>query len=89
MTPPPPPPVRTPGAPPPAARSIPPGAPALSPRQLECLQCLDRGMQIKAIARLLDMSFHTVQRHLTHAYRKLGVTDGKQAIIRARELGLI
>jgi DNA-binding NarL/FixJ family response regulator len=46
-------------------------------------------MQIKAIARLLDMSFHTVQRHLTHAYRKLGVTDGKQAIIRARELGLI
>jgi DNA-binding CsgD family transcriptional regulator len=58
-----------------------PPAPAepLTPRELEVLRLLARGMANKEIAQALDLSIHTVERHLTNLYPKIGCRSRTEA----------
>lgn len=75
-----------------AARIDPAGrhaATGLSPRELELLGLLARGLVNRRIARELFISESTVKTHLIHIYSKLGVDTRTAAIDRARSLRLI
>jgi LuxR family maltose regulon positive regulatory protein len=61
----------------------------LSERELEVLGLLNERRADKEIAQLLNISPLTVRKHNQNIYQKLGVTSRKQAIARARELGLL
>jgi LuxR family maltose regulon positive regulatory protein len=61
----------------------------LSPRELEVLQLLPTGRTNQEIANVLFLSVNTVKTHLKNVYAKLGVGDRRQAVRRARDLGLI
>lgn len=68
-----------------AAAETPPDTLAPSPRQLEVLSCLCRGLTTsKAIARELGLSEYTVRQHLADVYRRLGVNNRAQAIVAAQ-----
>lgn len=61
------------------ARERPPAAvPALTDREREILRHVAEGLDNDAIARALHLSVRTIERHLSNAYVKLGVT-GKSA----------
>ena len=51
----------------------------LSARETEVLSLMARGMSNKLIARELDLSPHTVKRHVAHVLDKLGVASRSQA----------
>lgn len=75
-----------------AARIDPAGrnaATELSPRELELVGLLARGLVNRQIARELFISESTVKTHLIHIYAKLGVDTRTAAIDRARSLRLI
>jgi DNA-binding NarL/FixJ family response regulator len=55
-----------------------PRLPSLSRREQEVLRLVAEGMDNDAIAQRLSLSTRTVERHLSHAYAKLGVS-GKAA----------
>lgn len=57
---------------------------ALSPREVEIAQLVHQGRTNKQIAAALYLSERTVETHLTHAYRKLGVS-GRTALAAAVE----
>ncbi|MGE0803640.1 MAG: response regulator [Lautropia sp.] len=57
--------------------------PALTPRQLDVMRCLNRGLPTKSISRELDLSEHTVKEHIASIFRALGVHNRTQAVIRA------
>jgi LuxR family maltose regulon positive regulatory protein len=59
-----------------------------SSRELEVLDELLQGNSNKEIARVLDMTEHTVKFHLKNIFAKLKVERRAQAIAKARELGL-
>jgi LuxR family maltose regulon positive regulatory protein len=63
--------------------------PVFSPRELDVLQHLNRGMQDKVIARRLGVSEHAVRFHLKNIYAKTRVNGRFEAIARARELGVL
>lgn len=52
----------------------------LSPREQEVLRELAKGLTNKEIARMLDMTEHTVKFHLKHIFTKLGVERRAHAI---------
>lgn len=62
---------------------------ALSPRELEVLRLVDRGLSDRAVAEELVVVTGTVKRHLSNIYDKLGVRSRTQALARARSLGLL
>lgn len=69
-----------PGASPAAAESSPePLQQALSPREREVLEMLAAGESNKQIARALELSPHTVKRHVANILDKLGVSSRGQA----------
>ena len=61
----------------------------LSPREREVLDLLGRGLDSKAIARELGVSYHTVREHAQRVIEKLGARSRIEAVARARELGLL
>jgi len=61
----------------------------LSPREMEILQLIARGMSNKEIARELQISRQTVKNHMTSILRKLAVNDRTQAAIYALRRGWI
>jgi LuxR family maltose regulon positive regulatory protein len=61
----------------------------LSGRELEVLQLLAAGSSNQAIAEELVVTLATVKSHVTHIFDKLGVANRTQAVIRARQLGLL
>lgn len=64
-------------------------APALAPREVECLLWTARGKDAKAIAVILGLSEFTVRSYLRTARRKLGCRTLSQAVARAVLGGLI
>jgi DNA-binding NarL/FixJ family response regulator len=67
-----------------AERSAPRNEPGLSPRELEVLRLVARGLPNKLIARELDISEKTVKAHLTSVFSQLGVSDRTQAALWAQ-----
>jgi LuxR family transcriptional regulator, maltose regulon positive regulatory protein len=61
----------------------------LTSRELEVLRLLATGKPNPAIAAELVISLDTVKRHVTHILDKLQAANRTQAVIRARELGLL
>lgn len=61
----------------------------LSPRELEVLRRLARGMVYKQIASELGLSSSTVRSHLHNIYGKVGAGDRAQAVLIATERGWI
>mgnify|MGYP001286646487 CR=1 FL=1 len=62
--------------------------PSLTPRQLDVLQRLCRGLPNKLICDELNLSENTVKEHVTTLFRALGVRNRTQAVLKASQLGL-
>jgi DNA-binding NarL/FixJ family response regulator len=76
----------------PAATMVDPLAPdrlGISGRELEVLGLLAAGQSNKEIARQLDVSPNTVKTHVSNIFEKLGAKRRTEAILRARQLGVI
>ena len=69
-------------------RSV-PGASALTAAELRMLPLLSTHLSFPEIASDLFLSPHTVKSAVKSVYRKLGASSRNQAVIRARELGLL
>jgi DNA-binding NarL/FixJ family response regulator len=65
------------------------GRPVLSPRELEILELLAKGLPNRQISKRLFISEATVKTHLVHIYDKLGVDSRTSAIAAAMQTGLI
>lgn len=65
------------------------GDAALTPRQLDVLACLLQGRPNKLIARDLGLTEGTVKIHIAAILRSLGASNRTEAVVRARELGLL
>ena len=61
----------------------------LSAREVEALNLLLAGMTSKEISNALFRSDRTVHFHLNRIYRKFGVTNRLQALLRATRLGFL
>jgi len=61
----------------------------LTERESEILLSLSRGLRNKEIARELSISPLTVKRHTVNLYGKLDVHSRKEAVARARSLGIL
>lgn len=62
--------------------------PMLTPRQLEVLRGLSRGLPTKLISRELNLSEHTVRDHIAMIFRALDVHNRTEAVIKAGRLRL-
>jgi DNA-binding NarL/FixJ family response regulator len=71
-----------------ALAASPPDGHTLTPRELEVLAHLCRGLSNKRIAVELGLSEKTVKAHVGHIFGKLGVTDRTQAALIAVREGL-
>ena len=70
------------------AGAQPPSAAGLTPRELEVLRLLAAGLTNREIAARLVISEHTVHRHVTNLYRRLGVSSRTAATAYAHRHGL-
>ena len=61
----------------------------LTRRELEVLSLISRGYSNQQIAAQLVITLHTVKKHTSNIYGKLGVTSRTQALARGQELGLL
>ncbi|ABJ75436.1 response regulator [Leptospira borgpetersenii] len=61
----------------------------LTKRQLQILNFVALGMTVADIADELDISSHTVSRHIEKIYKKMEVHSKSEAIIRGRRMGII
>ena len=64
-------------------------APLLSPREQDVLSLIARGFSYAEIARLQQVSVHTVQTHIKNLYAKLSVHSKNEAVFEASRLGLL
>ena len=70
------------------SRSSHPGL-AITPRQLECLAWAQEGKSATDIGAILGISPRTVENHLAKACEQLGVRTRIQAVVKARDLGIL
>jgi DNA-binding NarL/FixJ family response regulator len=63
--------------------------PQLTRREQEVLDCLGRGMQVKAIARVLGITLETCRGYVKSLHVKLGVRSQLEAVVKAQQLGLL
>ena len=68
----------------PAARGA-----GLTKRELEVLRLVAKGMSNQEIAASLVLSGHTVHRHVSNVFGKLGVSSRAAAVAQAAQLGLL
>jgi LuxR family maltose regulon positive regulatory protein len=61
----------------------------LTMRELEILGLIGEGCSNQEIARRLAITLHTVKKHSSNIFGKLGVNSRTQAVARARQLGLL
>lgn len=61
----------------------------ITERQLECLSWVQEGKSATDIGSILGLSGRTVEKHIIKVCGHLGVKTRIQAVVRARELGLI
>lgn len=64
-------------------------APALTPRELECLRWTMDGKTAWEVGSILGISERTAVLHINNAMHKLGCVNKHQAVIKALRLGLI
>jgi len=58
----------------------------LTPRQMQVLEGLSRGLPTKLIARELGLSEHTVREYIALIFQALGVHNRTEAVIKASQL---
>ena len=61
----------------------------LTPREIEVLSAVARGLTNKEIARALEISQHTVKFHLESLLRKLGASSRAEAVSKTMRLNLL
>jgi DNA-binding CsgD family transcriptional regulator len=61
----------------------------ITPRQHVVLCHLSQGLTAAAIAHRLGLSARTVEKHLENLYRALGARDRLEAVLKARDHGLL
>lgn len=61
----------------------------LSPREMDILILLSKGMSNDEIAQTLFITLNTTQWHTSHIYAKLDVKNRTQAVIKAKELHIL
>jgi DNA-binding NarL/FixJ family response regulator len=72
-----------------ARRARPAELDELTPRELDVLRLLARGMSNAEIAETLVLGDTTIKTHVAHVLGKLGVRDRVQAVVLAYETGLV
>lgn len=65
------------------------GEGALSPREIEVLEYVKRGLSNADVAKALSITEHTIKAHLKMIFLKLGCADRTEAVMMALERGLI
>lgn len=71
------------------AEKEPKPAVTLTPKEVVILERLAKGLSFKEVARLEDISHHTVGDHVKAIYRKLAVNSRSEAVFEAVQAGLI
>jgi DNA-binding NarL/FixJ family response regulator len=61
----------------------------LTPREAEVLGLVAKGFAFAEVARLLEMSPHTVTAHVKRVYQKLAVHSRGEAVYEATRMGLL
>jgi len=61
----------------------------LSQREKELVRCVEEGLTYKEISDRLRISPHTVHTHIKNIYEKLQAKDRSEALVKAREKGII
>ena len=62
---------------------------SLSPKQTLVIELLSKGHSNAEIVKITGLSINTIREHTRNAYRKLEVTNAMDAIVRAKELGIL
>lgn len=70
-------------------RRVPALAEPLTEREAAVLRMFDGDQSLRKIAKELYVSLNTVKTHTQSIYRKLGVSDRKDAVAQGRDLGLL
>ena len=66
-----------------------PQGPAMTQRESEVLALVAKGFSFAEIAKLLQVSPHTVNAHVKKIYQKLAVHSGGEAVYEAGKMGLL